>query len=445
MKRIASVVRDARREFVFRRAMRRFLRAPERCAHPDHAVLRDLVRGWGNEEWSALEELLAACVDQALTVDGPILECGSGLTTIVMGAIAKRRGQHVWALEHRPEWGARVQACLDRYGLDCVTLHTKPLRDHAEFSWYDPPLASMPDRFSSVVVDGPPGGTKGGRYGLLPLMRKRLAPGCVLLLDDADREGEQAVGRRWETELGAPLEIRGQRKPYFRMTVPTLPVDDAALTFFMSVHRDHDLAVRCLRRLRQHYPQAAVIVRSDGDDDPRHHQLVEEFGVDYRLEPRLFPYQNGAALVARMFALYLEQPTPFLFKIDPDTVLHRRFRFLPAREGHFGTLQGEPDARSVQGGCMGFTRAAAESFHSSGLLEDPRLADPVPHEDVTGHWLLLAARARGSGLASFDWTLGWAASELGIPMFDFPEVRSVWKAPVDNADLEYAVTHPAPG
>ncbi|MHC4846180.1 MAG: hypothetical protein ACYTCU_08465, partial [Planctomycetota bacterium] len=69
--------------------------------------------------------------------------------------------------------------------------------------------------------DGPPGDTRGGRYGLFPLMGGRLAPGCVLLLDDAEREGEQDVARRWETAWGASLEVLGTAKPYFRLTLPT--------------------------------------------------------------------------------------------------------------------------------------------------------------------------------------------------------------------------------
>ncbi|MHC4845615.1 MAG: hypothetical protein ACYTCU_05590, partial [Planctomycetota bacterium] len=130
MSRLGTSLRDARREFVFRRAMRRLLRAPERCARPDHPVVRDLVRGWDNDVWSAREEFLAACIDVALTTEGPILECGSGLSTVVMGAVAKRRGLRVWALEHLPEWDLRLRPVLDRHALDNVTLHTGPLRDH---------------------------------------------------------------------------------------------------------------------------------------------------------------------------------------------------------------------------------------------------------------------------------------------------------------------------
>ena len=213
----------ARREYVFRRAIRRFLREPEACTEEGSRVLTDLVYGWGNEGWSAKNEYLAGCVRQALTADGPTLECGSGLSTILIGAVAKQRGHAHWALEHTAEWATRVRGCLDRYGLDSVVLCTTSLKDYGEFVWYEPPLESMPDHFSLVICDGPPAETKGGRYGLSPVMSDRLRPGCVILLDDASREQERAVGRRWASEFGASLEIVGSAKPYVRLRVTGLP------------------------------------------------------------------------------------------------------------------------------------------------------------------------------------------------------------------------------
>ena len=178
-----------------------------------------MIYGWGNERWSAQDDYLAACAEQALNSKGPILECGSGLTTIVVGAIAKRRGVRLWALEHSPDWAAKVQGYLDRYAIDSVVLSSRPLRDGGAFAWYDPPLDSMPDSFDLVVCDGPPGTTKGGRFGLVPIMGARLKQGTVILLDDAGREEELAIARHWQAELGASLEILGSNRPYLKMTL----------------------------------------------------------------------------------------------------------------------------------------------------------------------------------------------------------------------------------
>ena len=210
-------LRTRHRAFVFRRAMKRFLKHPESCLDPGSAIVSDLIYGWGNELWSALDEYLVACVEHALASNGPVLECGSGLSTVVVGAIAKRRGYRLWALEHTPEWAAAVRSCIDRYQIDSVVLCVKPLKDYGEFSWYDPPLESMPDAFALAICDGPPGSTKGGRYGLVPLMKDRLKPGCIVLLDDASRSGEQAVAASWQADLGSTFQINGRIKPYITM------------------------------------------------------------------------------------------------------------------------------------------------------------------------------------------------------------------------------------
>src|SRR5262252_6242599 len=166
----------------FDTAMRRFMADPQLALAPDGRLLRELISAWGNSGWIAEGGYLRACLTNALASRGPTLECGCGLSTLLLGVVAQRQGYEHWALEHLPEWGTKVGDCVARYGLREVRLHTAPLRRYDEFTWYDPPLARLPRAFALVVCDGPPGDTAGGRYGLLPVMRGRFAPGCVILL-----------------------------------------------------------------------------------------------------------------------------------------------------------------------------------------------------------------------------------------------------------------------
>ncbi len=217
---------------------------------------------------------------------------------------------------------------------------------------------------------------------------------------------------------------------------------DEDLTFFALTYEDHDAVAECLADLRRHYPRSRVILRSDGDADPRLHVLAERYEADFRAEPRLFVIENGGAVIERMLVMFFERPTRYLFKIDPDTVIHRRFKYLPARGGLFGTLQLEHVTPSVQGGCMGFTRDAAERILQSGMLRDGRLREPARFVNDSPYFVRMADRAQRLGLASFDWMVPWAASELGIPMYSFDEVNSGWREAPRNPDLRYAVTHP---
>ena len=217
---------------------------------------------------------------------------------------------------------------------------------------------------------------------------------------------------------------------------------DHDLTFFALVYQDYDATADCLRDLRKHYPASRVILRADGDPDPRFRLLAERHRVDFYDEPRLFGIENGAAVVERMLVLFLEKPTRYLFKIDPDTVIHRRFRYLPVRSGIFGTPQCGPETLSIQGGCMGFTRDCAEKILKSGMLRDGRLKEPGKFVSDSPYFLRMSDRANRCGLAGFDWIVPWIASELGFPIYSFNEVNSDWQTAPLNPERHYAVTHP---
>ena len=217
---------------------------------------------------------------------------------------------------------------------------------------------------------------------------------------------------------------------------------DEALTFFAQIYKDYDATAECLTDLRKHYPASRVILRSDGDSDSRLPTLAERNDAEFHGESRLFGIENGGAVIERMLVLFLEKPTRYLFKIDPDTVIHRRFRYLPVRSGLFGTLQTVQETPSIQGGCMGFTRDAAEQILQSEMLRDSRLREPARFINDSPYFFRMTDRANRCGLASFDWIVPWVASELGIPVYPFDEVNSGWRQAPPNPDQRYAVTHP---
>lgn len=216
-------VRVRHRDFVFRHAVTKFSRNPrDIIATPGH-VITDLIHSWDNEGWSASDEYLLGCLRFAHDCQGPILECGSGLTTILLGVVAQRTGNTVWALEHDPMWYERVNRYIKKFDIRSVRLCFSPLEDFGDFCWYSAPLHQMPEKFVMVVCDGPPGHTRGGRYGLLPIMKQKLEPGATILLDDAGREQEKAIAIRWADELGTSYLMLGFKKPFAQITVPAFP------------------------------------------------------------------------------------------------------------------------------------------------------------------------------------------------------------------------------
>jgi hypothetical protein len=167
-------------------------------------TFRWLRSGWGNEGWSADTGYLEAVCRWASFIRGPILECGSGLTTILLGIVAPGR---VTTLEHMPEWTKHVQQSAAKQSA-AVNIATAPLIDYGGFHWYSLPT-SMTGNYELVICDGPPSMTVGGRYGLLPIAKDLLSQNAVILLDDVERPDEQLVIERWKREFGIQCkEIR---------------------------------------------------------------------------------------------------------------------------------------------------------------------------------------------------------------------------------------------
>jgi hypothetical protein len=186
-------------------AIRRLASFPESdIALPD--LLAELGRGWGEDGFRATGGYLEEVARWAAAAKSPVLEIGSGLTTLVLATLVGRRGVPVWTLEHDAEFFRNTEAKLKRCNLTNVHLTLAPLHDYGDFCWYDPPRDALPRDFGLVVADGPPGDVKGGRFGLLPVLRSHLAPEAVILLDDAERVQEETVLQQWMNEYGVSYE-----------------------------------------------------------------------------------------------------------------------------------------------------------------------------------------------------------------------------------------------
>src|SRR5688572_6856214 len=91
--RVPSIVRRAKDASAMpfqRMTQRRLLTALEHIVHcggtPDARLLTRLVRSWGNEAWSASATLLRALLEWLPRSEGAVLECGSGLSSLVLAA-----------------------------------------------------------------------------------------------------------------------------------------------------------------------------------------------------------------------------------------------------------------------------------------------------------------------------------------------------------------------
>lgn len=164
---------------------------------------------WG--AWK-ITRVLAEALDARLTELAPrrILEVGSGVSTAVLAAYARRTGAELVTLEHSPVFYMRTKRLLRALGLESyVNLRLsrlakrKRLRGKPRCYWYQTKLRGT---FDFILLDGPPGNY--GRIAALPALAGHLAPRWELWLDDGYRDHERECVDVWRDYISFTSELR---------------------------------------------------------------------------------------------------------------------------------------------------------------------------------------------------------------------------------------------
>jgi predicted O-methyltransferase YrrM len=135
------------------------------------------------------------------------VELGCGASTLELARELRRQGGALVSLEHDRAWAERVRTVLaeNELGGLCRVLEA-PLEPCSssldEAAWYAQwAVEELPQRIELLLIDGPPGNEAGierSRYPALPELGPHLAPGALVVLDDAGRPGEREIVGLWE-------------------------------------------------------------------------------------------------------------------------------------------------------------------------------------------------------------------------------------------------------
>jgi predicted O-methyltransferase YrrM len=140
-----------------------------------------------------------------------VLECGSGASTVMLGHL-QMAGliERVTSLDHEPLFFELTRQRLRTAGvLDVVDLRFAPLTDRIANDrtapWYDIDTDGI-EPVDLVIVDGPPSNTgPQARYPALPILAPVMNPGCLIVVDDYERQDELLMVDAWREQY--PVEL----------------------------------------------------------------------------------------------------------------------------------------------------------------------------------------------------------------------------------------------
>lgn len=153
------------------------------------------------------------------------VEFGSGTSTLWLAYAFEAKGSgRVVSLDHEPHFAAMTRSALAAHGFggDVADVRDAALvpgvLDGHPTDWYDPEsFADLAD-IDLMIVDGPPEATgEFARYPAFPVLLDRLAPGAIIVVDDAGRETEQLMVERWQELVPGlrPLDEAGPGRQIF--------------------------------------------------------------------------------------------------------------------------------------------------------------------------------------------------------------------------------------
>jgi len=155
-------------------------------------------------DWSAAADFLFLIKDHCLTArPANIVECSSGLTTLVLARCCQLNGSgKVFSLENGEEYVQQTRHNLKRFGLeDFADVIHAPLEELLlsgdEYQWYE--TTKLPSiNIDMLVIDGPPGFIqKHSRFPALPKLFNQLSDESRVFLDDAGRDEEKQIVDKW--------------------------------------------------------------------------------------------------------------------------------------------------------------------------------------------------------------------------------------------------------
>jgi len=188
-----------------------------RRGHESPSTYIRLTELWDNGAWTASAEFLVAMVEavRATSKYACVLECGSGLTTLVLAAVAEKR--YAVSLEHDTYHYAHVLAELKKAGFIRHGLQYASLAKDGWYSYVPAPSVDL------LIVDGPPRhlGRREAVFGFEQVAN------AIVLADDCGDPAVLQPFTKWAEQQGrSPTILKGQKGKLFAISIPNRQTEE---------------------------------------------------------------------------------------------------------------------------------------------------------------------------------------------------------------------------
>lgn len=202
----------------FDRCMRRL--TADADEPPSLATISELYAHWGDPLTQGGESYLRSCLAEARAASGPIVQCGAGLLSLVLGSLCQTSAvpaRQLWCLEHDPHWANTIRSWLTQYRMGRVHVITSRPHLFEEFVWY----AADPERLASgvslVLCEGGRAAPS-GVPGALARLEPRLADPSIVLARGVGRADDLRRAHQWAKDHGASCVVVDREQGFVKIT-----------------------------------------------------------------------------------------------------------------------------------------------------------------------------------------------------------------------------------
>jgi hypothetical protein len=184
---------------------------------------------WGDPLQQADERFLRSLLAEVRAAEGAILQCGSSLTTLILGSICdhdERPKKQLWCLEADRHWANMMRSWLTEYRVNSAHVIHSSAKLFKNYVWYSLDPGRLAPEYHLVICDGNRASVTGA-VATVHRIADRLAPRFVVLIRNVGSAADMKELAAWAKARDANCVLvdktEGFVKIASRNAAPPLP------------------------------------------------------------------------------------------------------------------------------------------------------------------------------------------------------------------------------